>query len=204
MSRSAFEGFMAIRKKTKKKKVRTKAADRSTGYWVLVLNPDEWVRKYYHPQAIFDVLWQKKYWGLKGTSDGVKSIQKGDVVLFYIASPYKAFGGCAIVTQTHKRFKMTPRRLFDPRYRPLPQDGIRHEPMALFDTQVPVALLVHKLKITRALKSNWGRAFHGAVRAIDLRDFITIVRAAGKLNSNLSLRTESIIRKAARSIPRKN
>ena len=74
---------MAIRKKTKKKKVRTKAADRSTGYWVLVLNPDEWVRKYYHPQAIFDVLWQKKYWGLKGTSDGVKSIQKGDVVLFY-------------------------------------------------------------------------------------------------------------------------
>jgi hypothetical protein len=184
---------MAVRRKTNKKKVQTKAADRPTRYWILVLNPDKWVRKYYHPQAIFDVLWEKKYWGLKGTSAGVKSIQKGDVVLFYIASPYKAFGGCAIVTQTHKRFKMTPRRLFDPRYRPLPQDGIRHEPVARFDTQVPVALLVHKLRITRALKSNWGLAFHSAVRAINPRDFIEIVKMAGALNSNLASRAAEII-----------
>jgi hypothetical protein len=191
---------MAIRRKINKKKVPTKAADRPTRYWILVLNPDKWVRKYYHPQAIFDVLWEKKYWGLKGTSAGAKSIQEGDVILFYIASPYKAFGGCAIVTQTHKRFKMTPRRLFDPRYRPLPQDGIRHEPVARFDTQVPVALLAGKLKITRALKSNWGLAFHSAVRAIGREDFIKIVRAAGELNSALSSRTDAIIRKADRSV----
>jgi hypothetical protein len=193
---------MAIRKKTKKKNVQPKAADRSTGYWVLVLNPDKWTRQFYHPQVVFDVMWEKGYWGLRGKSRSVKSIQEGDIVLLYIASPYKAFGGCAIVTKTHRRFKVTPRRLFDPRYRPLPQDGIRHTPLAHFETQVPLASLIDKLRFTRVVKPKWGLAVHSSVRAIDRRDFITIIRAAGKLNNKLSLRTESIIRKAARSIQR--
>jgi len=192
---------MAIRRRTNKKKVRTKSADRSTGYWILVLNPDKWTRQFYHPQVIFDVMWKKGYWGLRGKSASAKSIRKGDVVLLYIASPYKAFGGCAIVTQTHRRFKVTPRRLFDPRYRPLPQDGIRHEQLAHFATQVPLAPLVNKLRFTRVVKPRWGLAVHRAIRAIDRQDFIKIIEAAAKLNNNLASRTETIIRKAKESIP---
>jgi hypothetical protein len=191
---------MAIRKKTNKKKVQTKASDRSTGYWILVLNPDKWTRKFYHTQAIFDVLWQKGYWGIKGTSDSAKVIREGDVIVLYIASPYRAFAGCAVVTKTHNRFKMTPRRLFDPRYRPLPQEGIRHEPLAHFETQVPMALLVDKLKLTRATKPKWGIAVRGAVRALERQDFIKIVKAAVALNNKLSSRAEKIIRDADTSI----
>jgi hypothetical protein len=189
---------MAIRKKTNKKKVQTKAADRPTRYWILVLNPHDWVRERYHPQAILDVMWEKGYWGLKGKSAGVKSIQKGDVVLLYIASPYKAFGGCGIVTHAHGRFRMTARRYYDQRYRPLPQDGILFKGLVKFETQVPIPALIKKLRFTRGLGPSWGLALRGAARPIDRRDFIKIIKAAGDLNSNLSSRAETIILKAAK------
>jgi hypothetical protein len=51
---------------------------------------------------------------------------------------------------------VTPRRLFDPRYRLITQDGIRHKPLAHFATQVPLALLIDKLRFTRAVKPRWG------------------------------------------------
>lgn len=191
---------MAIRKKTKKKKIQTKAADRSRGYWILVLNPDEWTRTHYHPQVIFDVLWEKGYWGLKGKSSSAKAIREGDVVVLYIAAPYRAFAGCAVVTQLHKRFSTTPRRNFDSRYRPMPQDGIKFKGLARFDTQVPITLLLNRLRCTKMCMPRWGMAVHRAVRGIARQDFVTIVKAAGALNNNLSAKMKKIIRDADQSI----
>ena len=56
VSLNAFKVFMVIRKKKKKTKIRTKAANRSSGYWGLVLNPDKWTRQFYHPQVVIDVM----------------------------------------------------------------------------------------------------------------------------------------------------
>ena len=191
---------MAIRRRTNKKRLKTKAADRLTRYWILVLNPDKWVRKFYHPQAIFDVLWEKGYWGIRGKSDSAKSIREGDVVILYIAAPYRAFAGCALVSKSHKRFTTTPRRYYDPRYRPLPQEGIKYKRLARFDTQVPITLLLNRLMITKTYMPRWGMAVHGAVRGISRQDFITIVKAAGALNCNLSSKIKKIIRDADKSI----
>ena len=67
---------------------------------------------------------------------------------------------------------------------------------------MPLARLVDKLRFTRVVKPKWGLAVHRAIRAIDRRDFIKIIKAAGKLINNLALRTEFIIRKAEESIQR--
>ena len=130
-------------------------------------------------------------WGWGGNVRCAKSIQEEDVVPLYMASPYKAFGGCAIVTKTHRGFKVTPRRLFDPRYRIFPQDVIRHKQLAHFATQVPLASLVDKLRFTRAVKPRWGLAVHRAIRAIDRRDFIKIVRLL-RSSTIISLREQSL------------
>lgn len=162
-----------------------KSSSTEPNYWILVLANSDKANKHYNAQVVFDAQLRRKAWGLREGSRNFEGMKKGDVVLFYIASPYCAFAGCAVIDVAPDKFtKAEQRKLLDRQYRRKPVSGARLTKIKRFNVQVPAPLVVPELKFIKN-KKNWGMYFQGSSVRTNETDFNAIFSVATMLNPSL-------------------
>jgi len=162
-----------------------KSSTSEPNYWILVLANSDKANKHYNAQVVFDAQLRRKAWGLRVGSRNYKEMKKGDVVLFYIASPYCAFAGCAVLEGHPKEFSKSEQlNLLDKQYRRKPLSGVKLSKIRRFNVQVPAPLLVPELKFVKN-KKNWGMSFQGSSVKIDQVNYEMILSVACMLNPAL-------------------
>jgi hypothetical protein len=158
---------------------------RAPKYWVLVLANKNQANSHYNAQVIFDAQVERKAWGLKEECRNFDEMEKGDICLLYIGSPYCAFAGYAIAKGKPIAFgKIKQNKYLDKVYKRKPKAGVEFSKVVRFDVQVPVTLMIDELNFIKN-KKNWGLSFLGSVMSSDDVSTEKVISIACMLNKAL-------------------
>lgn len=161
---------------------------RAPKYWVLVLANKNQANSHYNAQVIFDAQVKRKAWGLTKGTGNFDEIEKGDICLLYIGSPYCTFAGYAIAKGKPIAFgKIKQNKYLDKVYKRKPKAGVEFNKVVRFDVQVPVPLLSGELPFIKKPK-NWGMYFQGSIKKLDKLSFDLVLSVACMLNASLRQR----------------
>ena len=135
---------------------------------------------------IFDAQVKRKAWGLKEGCRNYNGIQKGDICLLYIGSPYCSFAGYAVAGDVAGKFSKSKRdKYLDKVYKRKPKAGVEFSKVVRFDVQVPATLMIDELDIIKN-KSKWGLYFLGSVMPFDELSHQKVLAIACLLNKKLA------------------
>ena len=158
---------------------------REPNFWILVLANKNQANSHYNAQVIFDAQVKRKAWGLKEGCRNFDGMEKGDICLLYIGSPYCAFAGYAVVGKKAGPFdKRKQNKYLDKVYKRKPKAGVEFGKVVRFDVQVPVTLMIDELNFIKN-KKNWGLSFLGSVMPSDNVSTEKVISIACMLNKAL-------------------
>jgi hypothetical protein len=167
---------------------------RAPKYWVLVLANKNQANSHYNAQVIFDAQLKRKAWGLKEGCRNFDEMEKGDICLLYIGSPYCAFAGYAVVGKEAGPFgKRKQNKYLDKVYKRKPKAGVEFTKVVRFDVQVPVTLMIDELNFIKN-KKNWGLSFLGSVMPSDYISTEKVLSIACMLNKALGKKLKPKVR----------
>ena len=144
-------------------------------YWIFIVTGKRLENKTYPAEEIYSQRIEDKFWGLGDRTPNRKNLTKGDILIFYIGLPHKAFGGVA--TLDSDSFELTEQQrlefshgkeLFTSDYGVILKDINRWDTSKLVEDLVPYLTFIEN-------KEYWYTYFQGGVRQISEEDYLTII-----------------------------
>jgi hypothetical protein len=144
-------------------------------YWMFILTSQKEAGLNYSPEDILRQRVADRFWGLGEKTPNRRALQRGDMVVFYLANPHKAFAASAVLGSAS--FALSPAEqeelahgtaLFRAPY------GVRLEQPIIWEQAHKVEDLLAGLSFIEN-KAFWYAYFQGGVRQLDERDFQTII-----------------------------